>query len=542
MRINNNIAAMNAHKNLSISGGKKQKSTEKLSSGLRINRSADDAAGLAISEKMRAQIRGLNQASRNIGDGISLVQTAEGGMQEIHNIMQRGRELLIQALNDSNDSDVDRPAIQAELDQLTAEIDDMANKTVFNDINLLNGGGDEGSAKARAASAELSRMSSAIEGVAQRGLDIETFAALTPPVLSAVYNVDKDKKTITVTTNGKLDLSSDALLAEVGAGDISGYTVQVNGENVLLSQSDAASPLNNVTINCSADTNLFVNGLNILQTEDKSAIKFSSGDNTLNLMGTNTFVQDASDVPNYSGEEFAGISDALIRIDAPAGLEIKNAAGSDGVLNASFEPNGSRRLDVYGAVIGASGNAPNAIPGGNLTISSGSIMAKTSGECVNHLGSVIGASCYSGFGDITITGGTVVSEYDTVGVAIGVSGAAIGGSGAGDINISGGEVRASIRMSFHFGAAIGAGCNSITVSGGKVWAESEGAWGSVIGEGCNTITLSGGEISVTKVNNGFVLGAAIGGANDGKEGSDLILSGGILHVNGSHIGGGNLKW
>ncbi len=141
MRINSNLAAMNAHLQLSKNSLKKTKSTEKLSSGYRINRSADDAAGLAISEKMRAQIRGLNQASRNIGDGISLVQTAEGGMQEIHNIMQRGRELLVQALNDTNDGDVDKPAIQAELDQLAAEVDDMANKTVFNDINLLNGSG-----------------------------------------------------------------------------------------------------------------------------------------------------------------------------------------------------------------------------------------------------------------------------------------------------------------------------------------------------------------------------------------------------------------
>ncbi len=142
MRINNNIAAMNTHMQLSISGSKKAKSTEKLSSGLRINRSADDAAGLAISEKMRAQIRGLNQAGRNIGDGISLIQTAEGGMQEIHNIMQRQRELTIQAMNDTNDDDVDRPAIQAEIDQLTAEIDDMANKTVFNDIPLLANPGE----------------------------------------------------------------------------------------------------------------------------------------------------------------------------------------------------------------------------------------------------------------------------------------------------------------------------------------------------------------------------------------------------------------
>ncbi len=140
MRINNNIMAMNAHLQLGKNSAKKTKSTEKLSSGYRINRSAVDAAGLAISEKMRAQIRGLNQASRNIGDGISLVQTAEGGMQEIHNILQRGRELVVQALNDTNDTEVDKPAIQQELDQLSAEIEAMANKTEFNGRKLLTGG------------------------------------------------------------------------------------------------------------------------------------------------------------------------------------------------------------------------------------------------------------------------------------------------------------------------------------------------------------------------------------------------------------------
>ena len=137
MRINNNITAMNAHLQLGKNSSKKTKSTEKLSSGFRINRSADDAAGLAISEKMRAQIRGLNQASRNIGDGISLVQTAEGGMQEIHNVMQRCRELTVQALSDTNDTEVDRPAIQQELDQLVREIDHTAGTTTFNSIPLL---------------------------------------------------------------------------------------------------------------------------------------------------------------------------------------------------------------------------------------------------------------------------------------------------------------------------------------------------------------------------------------------------------------------
>ncbi|MCT7443432.1 flagellin, partial [Escherichia coli] len=107
MIINHNLNAMNAHRQMGINLGQTGKATEKLSSGLRINRAGDDAAGLAISEKMRGQIRGLNQASRNAQDGISLIQTAEGALQETHSILQRMRELAVQSANDTNVS-VDR--------------------------------------------------------------------------------------------------------------------------------------------------------------------------------------------------------------------------------------------------------------------------------------------------------------------------------------------------------------------------------------------------------------------------------------------------
>jgi flagellin len=118
-----------------------QKSLEKLSSGLRINRAGDDAAGLAISEKMRGQIRGLEQASRNAQDGISMIQTAEGGLNETHAILQRMRELANQAANDTN-VEVDRDEIQKEINQLTSEINRIGNTTEFNTQKLLNGGGE----------------------------------------------------------------------------------------------------------------------------------------------------------------------------------------------------------------------------------------------------------------------------------------------------------------------------------------------------------------------------------------------------------------
>jgi len=139
MRINNNIMALNTHRQLSINNSNTQKSLEKLSSGYRINRAGDDAAGLAISEKMRAQIRGLNMASKNAQDGISLIQTAEGALTETHAILQRMRELATQSANDTN-IEVDRGEIQKEVDQLASEITRIANNTEFNTQKLLNGG------------------------------------------------------------------------------------------------------------------------------------------------------------------------------------------------------------------------------------------------------------------------------------------------------------------------------------------------------------------------------------------------------------------
>lgn len=138
MRINHNISALNTHRQLGTNTGATSKALEKLSSGLRINRAGDDAAGLAISEKMRGQIRGLEQAQRNSQDAISLIQTAEGALNETHSILQRMKELASQSANDTN-VDSDRAAIQKEINQLTSEINRIANTTEFNTKKLLNG-------------------------------------------------------------------------------------------------------------------------------------------------------------------------------------------------------------------------------------------------------------------------------------------------------------------------------------------------------------------------------------------------------------------
>ena len=138
MRINTNVAALNSYNQLKQTNNEMDSSLEKLSSGQRINKAADDAAGLAISEKMKSQTKGLAQAQRNAQDGISMIQTAEGALKETHSILQRMRELSVQSANDSN-TGADREEIQKEMGQLSEEIDRIAETTEFNTKNLLDG-------------------------------------------------------------------------------------------------------------------------------------------------------------------------------------------------------------------------------------------------------------------------------------------------------------------------------------------------------------------------------------------------------------------
>src|SRR3954454_19411038 len=146
LSINQNIAATNAYRNLSNTQNDLGKSLEKLSSGFRINRAADDAAGLAISEGLRSQVGGLKVAARNAQDGISVVQTAEGALTEVHSILQRVRDLGVQAGNDSNNTAA-RANIKTESDQLVKELDRISKSTNFNGTNLLDGSAGAGTGK-----------------------------------------------------------------------------------------------------------------------------------------------------------------------------------------------------------------------------------------------------------------------------------------------------------------------------------------------------------------------------------------------------------
>ena len=193
MVVQHNMAAANANRQLGISTGTLSKSTEKLSSGYRINRAADDAAGLSISEKMRSQIRGLNKASSNAQDGISLIQTAEGALNESHSILQRMNELATQAANDTNTS-VDRTAIQKEITALTSEIDRIQSTTQFNTQNLLDGSFQNknlqvGALQGQSISISINNMNSTELGVT--GLDVTSFSGAGNAMKSIQGAIDK---------------------------------------------------------------------------------------------------------------------------------------------------------------------------------------------------------------------------------------------------------------------------------------------------------------------------------------------------------------
>jgi flagellin len=214
MRINHNIAALNTYRQLTAGTAAAGKSMEKLSSGLRINRAGDDAAGLAISEKMRGQIRGLEMASKNAQDGISLIQTAEGALNETESILQRMRELAVQASNDTN-TDADRNEIQKEIEQLKDEINRISDTTEFNTKKLLNG------SVGNTANVTTDNHVLGSVQVVDSELKADTYTLTT----GAAATVGMDIKTNTTGLSaGDFDLNTDANIDGLKLGD---YTLEI---------------------------------------------------------------------------------------------------------------------------------------------------------------------------------------------------------------------------------------------------------------------------------------------------------------------------
>ena len=258
MIINHNMNALNAHRNMNVNNTAAGKSMEKLSSGLRINRAGDDAAGLAISEKMRGQIRGLEQSSRNAADGISMIQTAEGALNETTNILQRMRELAVQASNDTN-TESDRNEIQKEIDALTEEVDRIANNTEFNTQKLLNGnksgvGGEvvneavnsqAGVFKIELATEPQAKEKITIEGKTYelQAADVNTHTTLKGALEAAFtdydFNVDQDKKHITITQKNASDKENISVKFKEKAVGVTVDKVGISAKEEVVSEGKA---------------------------------------------------------------------------------------------------------------------------------------------------------------------------------------------------------------------------------------------------------------------------------------------------------------
>src|SRR5690606_12732168 len=256
--INTNVAALNAQRNLGMTSSKMSRTLEKLSSGLRINRAADDAAGLAISEKMRAQVRGMQQGQRNALDGVSMLQTAEGALDEVHSILQRVRELSVQAGN-STLSSSDRTAIGEEMVALRSEIDNISVRTRFNGLNLLNGSLAvtlDGTTSADGITATQNGADVTVSSIDVGNADANSTYALSAAgaVVTAAVTASGFTRSETFTVqdmgaNGTQSLTFEQLGVTINlehdatAGNVTGATIagELDGTNVVTTASSSAS-------------------------------------------------------------------------------------------------------------------------------------------------------------------------------------------------------------------------------------------------------------------------------------------------------------
>ncbi|WP_214884594.1 MULTISPECIES: flagellin [unclassified Exiguobacterium] len=355
MIINHNLNSMNAHRNMSFNTTQTGKAMEKLSSGLRINRAGDDAAGLAISEKMRGQIRGLDQATRNSQDAISLIQTAEGALNETHSILQRMRELSVQSSNDTT-TDADRNEIQKEVSQLKSEVDRISNTTEFNTKKLLDG------SVAKNANSTSSFANTGLTGVKVSNDDLKadtytvTVAAGADEVFTEISDTT-DVTSIAITGGSTVEMGNYTLEAQTNSGDntqLDYLLKDANGKE--LATVTAAKSATTVAIggfdftvpNSSGDTT----GEGTLKFSVGQSATFTVTDSTSTTVGTTTLVNDTSGKVNVGGLEFtfnsdlaAGTNDADIKIQDNS-LEFQIGANENQTVKLALGDMDTAGLDI----------------------------------------------------------------------------------------------------------------------------------------------------------------------------------------------------
>ena len=319
MIINHNMNALNAHRNMGVNNSAAGKSMEKLSSGLRINRAGDDAAGLAISEKMRGQIRGLTQASRNASDGISLVQTAEGALNETTNILQRMREISVQSANSTN-TETDRAALQEELNQLTTEINRIGNTTEFNTQKLLNGGAGSSS-------------SANITDAASASVTTGNFEAKNLSTVTAKTSIKVDGTTFDISEALKVDWTANnktaddviAELSKVTAGEkklsdvVDITTVTAGGHKQIVFTAKSTGKSSSIEISTDNDNVAALFGY-----ANKDTLK-----NSANGEGKNATIQ-------KHGLEGTGNKLTANKVTVTKGQEFKVTVGGDSEVSVKF--------------------------------------------------------------------------------------------------------------------------------------------------------------------------------------------------------------
>jgi flagellin len=384
MRINNNLMAMNTHRQLGINNNMTSKSLEKLSSGFRINRAGDDAAGLAISEKMRGQIRGLNMASKNAQDGISLIQTAEGGLNEIHAILQRMRELAVQSANDTN-VEVDRGEIQKEIDQLASEITRIANNTEFNTQKLLNGGITDtkfhiGANEKQNISLAINAMDAYTLGIARDGVDAK--------LADGASNISDVKLGDTLGSAIVDEAAITVSVAEVSAQAAAKGTVTVNGVTVTTENNTDAYNDYTVTIADGTEEGIEIDHIDktIVITADitgSSTTDFS----TITATETGSAPEGAGGLTfsgTASGEETTGVT---MEEDGTAGT-----AGNEAGIKVTLSDGGTNTQEI---IVATDAKSVNVTSGAFQGISFASDDLTTAAGTINITGQVAAAADFS---------------------------------------------------------------------------------------------------------------------------------------------------
>lgn len=355
MIINHNMNALNAHRNMGINNTAAGKSMEKLSSGLRINRAGDDAAGLAISEKMRGQIRGLEQSSRNSSDGISMIQTAEGALNETTNILQRMRELAVQSANDTNTSD-DREQLQKEMTQLGQEIDRIANNTEFNTKKLLNG--DMG--KATTAAKGILINESSLDQNTQDGDDLTDLKDANGNLLgiskddtiTATWSVNGTQQTVSIKVTDQQANAGEAktledLLNEI-ANDGTIEDMELDGTNIKITSANTGirSQINGFSIEVKSASGerkeAASNALSAFKTETQAADTRTNGSANLQI-GANSGQQ-----LNLSIEDMSAVSLGV------SNLQVGTQSQANTAINVIDEA--TKRVSSERANLGAAQN------------------------------------------------------------------------------------------------------------------------------------------------------------------------------------------